>query len=58
LKEVLEPPNPDVVVVVTGTLLWKSEHCTGLYELVRMYVTDTKPEESLAEVTEVGVLVS
>jgi hypothetical protein len=58
LKEALEPPNPDVVVVVAGKLLWKSEFCTGLYELVRMYVTDIKPEESLTELKEVVFLVS
>ncbi|KAJ0391860.1 hypothetical protein P43SY_011873 [Pythium insidiosum] len=39
-------------VVVTGTLIWKSEHKYGDRQLVRLHITDAHPEDSFEELSE------
>jgi hypothetical protein len=49
-------PNPDIQVIIMGTLIWKSAHTFGDKELVRLHMTDTEPEESMSELAEVSCL--
>ncbi|KAJ0396768.1 hypothetical protein P43SY_008987 [Pythium insidiosum] len=39
-------------VVVTGTLIWKSEHEHGDRQLVRLHITDAHPEDAFEELSE------
>ncbi|KAJ0397716.1 hypothetical protein ATCC90586_008133 [Pythium insidiosum] len=39
-------------VIVTGTLIWKSEHKYGDRQLVRLHITDAHPEDSFEELSE------
>jgi hypothetical protein len=47
-------PNPDIQVIITGTVIWKSAHTFGDKDLVRLHMTDTEPEESMSELAEVS----
>ncbi len=55
-NEATGPPNPDVQVIITGKLIWKSAHTYGDKDLVRLHITDTEPEESMSELAEVSWL--
>ncbi|GLE07006.1 hypothetical protein PINS_up016824 [Pythium insidiosum] len=43
-------------VIVTGTLIWKSEHKYGDRQLVRLHITDAHPEDSFEELSELQEL--